>query len=113
MSSRELINTGTDKRYVRRDERGRFARSVDVGRSLTKDRRQAARTESRHGQGDRGPGAMMTMAEVVARRIADELIRRAGLPPVEAPPWDVRIPLRPEEKAALALLEQLGRTPRR
>ena len=34
-SRRELINTGTDKRYVRRDEKGRFKESDDVGRSLS------------------------------------------------------------------------------
>lgn len=51
---RELINTGTDKRYVRRDARGRFAESDDVSRSLAADRRRAAKTRSRKGQGDRG-----------------------------------------------------------
>ena len=30
---RELIDTGTDKRYVRRDEKGQFDEVVDVGRS--------------------------------------------------------------------------------
>jgi len=30
---RELIDTGNDKRYVRRDEKGRFDEVVDVGRS--------------------------------------------------------------------------------
>jgi hypothetical protein len=54
MPERELINTGTDKRYVRRDERGRFKESDDVGRSLAADRRQKAEHESRKGQGDRG-----------------------------------------------------------
>jgi hypothetical protein len=54
MPDRELINTGTDKRYVRRDERGRFKESDDVGRSLAADRRQKAEHESRKGQGDRG-----------------------------------------------------------
>jgi len=38
-SRRELINTGTDKLYVRRDEKGQFKESDDVGRSLTSDRR--------------------------------------------------------------------------
>jgi hypothetical protein len=51
---RELIDTGTDKRYVRRDEKGRFTESDDVGRSLAADRRQTARTKSSDGQGDRG-----------------------------------------------------------
>jgi hypothetical protein len=54
-SKRELIepNEG-DKRYVRRDEKGRFKESDDVGRSLTQDRRQHAQTKSKPGQGDRG-----------------------------------------------------------
>ena len=53
-SARELIDTGTDKRYVRRDSQGRFKESDDVGRSLAADRRQHAKTESKKGQGDRG-----------------------------------------------------------
>ena len=53
-SKRELIDTGTDKRYVRRDAEGRFKESVDVGRSLAADRRQHAEHESPPGQGDRG-----------------------------------------------------------
>ena len=54
MSDRELIDTGTDKRYVRRDERGRFTESVDVGKSLSQDRRRDAKNTTRKGQGDRG-----------------------------------------------------------
>ena len=53
-SKRELINTGTDKRYVRRDEQGRFKESDDVGRSLAADRRQNAKTTAKRGEGDRG-----------------------------------------------------------
>lgn len=34
-SKRELIDTGRDKRFVRRDEKGRFHDVVDVGRSLS------------------------------------------------------------------------------
>ena len=37
MANRELIDTRTDKRYVRRDEQGRFRESDDVGRSLAQD----------------------------------------------------------------------------
>lgn len=51
---RELIDTGTDKRYVRRDGEGQFKESDDVGRSLGKDVRQHAKTEVPPGQGDRG-----------------------------------------------------------
>jgi hypothetical protein len=51
---RELIDTGTDKRYVRRDDQGRFQESDDQGRSLSQDVRKHARTAVRPGQGDRG-----------------------------------------------------------
>lgn len=51
---RELIDTGTDKRFVRRDEDGKFKESDDVGRSLAADRRQPAKTEVKKGDGDRG-----------------------------------------------------------
>ncbi len=51
---RERIDTGRDKRYVRRDERGRFHESDDVGRSLAQDRRRKARTTVKAGQGDKG-----------------------------------------------------------
>jgi hypothetical protein len=54
MSKRELIDTGTDKRYVRRDENGQFKESDDVGRSLSQDVKQHARTKVKAGQGDRG-----------------------------------------------------------
>jgi hypothetical protein len=51
---RELINTGRDKRYVRRDAQGQFKESDDVGRSLSKDRKKRAKKSSNAGQGDRG-----------------------------------------------------------
>lgn len=54
MSKRELIDTGTDKRYVRRDEAGRFTESVEVGRSLSADARHDAKSDAKPGQGDRG-----------------------------------------------------------
>jgi hypothetical protein len=53
-SARELIDTGNDKRYVRRDEEGRFSESVDVGKSSAADQRQKAKTKSRPGHGDEG-----------------------------------------------------------
>ena len=53
-SYRELIDTGRDKRFVRRDEEGRFDEVVDVGRSLAQDRKGAAKTKVPAGQGDRG-----------------------------------------------------------
>jgi hypothetical protein len=53
-SKRELINTGTDKRYVRRDDKGQFKESDDQARSLAKDVKQHAKTTVKSGQGDRG-----------------------------------------------------------
>jgi hypothetical protein len=54
MSKRELIDTGTDKRYVRRNEQGQFKESVDVGRSLSADKRHKAKHDAKPGQGDKG-----------------------------------------------------------
>jgi len=51
---RELIDTGRDKRFVRRDEQGRFDEVADVGRSLSQDVRHHAKTKVPPGQGDRG-----------------------------------------------------------
>ena len=51
---RELINTGTDKRYVRRDSQGQFKESHDVGRANAADRRRRAKAKSKRGHGDKG-----------------------------------------------------------
>ena len=51
---RELIDTGRDKRYVRRDDAGKFTESDDVGRSLGADRKKKATTKAKKGQGDKG-----------------------------------------------------------
>jgi hypothetical protein len=53
-SKRELIEPKGDKRYVRRDEKGQFRESDDVGRSLSADRRTKAKTVAKPGQGDKG-----------------------------------------------------------
>lgn len=53
-NERELIDTGTDKRYVRRDEEGRFKESDDQGQSLSQDVRQHAETKKPRNQGDKG-----------------------------------------------------------
>ena len=39
-AKRELINTGKDKRFVRRGASGQFTESDDVGGSLNRDRQQ-------------------------------------------------------------------------
>jgi hypothetical protein len=54
-TNRELLDTGTDKRFIRRDDQGRFTKDqVDVGKSLADDRRQHSTTVSKPGQGDQG-----------------------------------------------------------
>ena len=53
-AKRQLINTRTDKRYVRRNAQGQFKESDDVGRSLAQDRPRPARNKAKRGQGDRG-----------------------------------------------------------
>ena len=51
---RELIDTGRDKRFVRRGAGGKFKESDDVGKSLSVDRRKRAKTKVKSGQGDKG-----------------------------------------------------------
>jgi len=54
-AKRELIKTGSNKLYVRRNERGTsFKKVVDAGRSLSADGRRKAKTIAKPGQGDRG-----------------------------------------------------------
>jgi hypothetical protein len=54
VKSREVIDTSRDKRYVRRDDAGKFNESDDVGRSLSADVKKKAQTKAKKGQGDRG-----------------------------------------------------------
>ena len=53
-AKRELIDTRTDKRFVRRGAAGKFKESDDVGTSLAADRRKKAKTKVKSGQGDKG-----------------------------------------------------------
>ena len=53
-AKREAIDTGADKRYVRRNTKGQFKESDDTGRSLAQDRKRKAKTVARSGQGDKG-----------------------------------------------------------
>jgi hypothetical protein len=54
-SKRELIDTGTNKLFVRRNERGTsFKKVVDAGKSITRDKRTKAKRKVASGQGDRG-----------------------------------------------------------
>lgn len=51
---RELIDTGRNKMYGRRDEQGRLTEMDDVSRSLSTDQKRNAQTKAPRGQGDRG-----------------------------------------------------------
>jgi hypothetical protein len=54
-AKRELVDTGANKLYARRNRRGTSFKEVeDVGRSLAQDRRRKARKVAKRGQGDRG-----------------------------------------------------------
>ena len=52
--ARELIDTGRNKSYARRDGNGRFTQMVDQGRSLSADSRQHAKKKKPTNQGDKG-----------------------------------------------------------
>ena len=56
-SKRELIDTGGNKMFGKRDVAGRFTAMDDVGRSLAGDRRQTAKRISKPGHGDQGDRA--------------------------------------------------------
>src|SRR5690349_20840128 len=74
---RELIDTGTDKRYVRRNSRGQFKESDDVGRSLAADRRRRAKTKSKPGEGDKGDRPRTkTRRKTAARKSAKKTARK-------------------------------------
>jgi hypothetical protein len=51
---RTTIAPRGDKRYVRRDSRGRIKESDDTGKSLSQDRRRRAKRSAPAGHGDRG-----------------------------------------------------------
>jgi hypothetical protein len=52
---RELVEpTKGDKRYVRRDEGGRFGEQDDVSRSSSQDQKREAKSGAKKGQGDKG-----------------------------------------------------------
>ena len=54
-NKRELIEpTPGDKRFVRRDDKGQFGKTVEVSTSLAQDVRKHAKTVAKPGQGDKG-----------------------------------------------------------
>jgi len=53
-AKRELTDTGTDKRYVRRNKKNQFKESDHAGRSLSQYVRRKANTAVKAGYGDKG-----------------------------------------------------------
>ena len=51
---REVVDTGKTKRYTKRNQDGTFKESVDVGRSLTADKRSKSKSVAKPGYGDQG-----------------------------------------------------------
>jgi hypothetical protein len=56
-SKRELIDTGRNKMFAKRDVQGRFKEMDDVSRSLRADPRRAAKTVAQPAHGDQGDRA--------------------------------------------------------
>lgn len=54
MAERELIDTGTDKRYVRPNDDGTLKESDDLSKSLSADARHKAKNDKPKNEGDRG-----------------------------------------------------------
>ena len=76
---RELIDTGTDKRYVRRNERGTsFVESDDVSRSLAADGRQRAKTKVKSGEGDKGDRPRAKTKRKAAKKTSRKTAARKG-----------------------------------
>ena len=53
-SKRTLIEPHGDKRYIRRNAKGQFKESDDVGRSLSQDVKKHAKKKVKPGYGDKG-----------------------------------------------------------
>jgi hypothetical protein len=53
-TKREQIDTGRNKMFAKRNSSGQFKEMDDVGRSLSVDRRKAAKTTVKAGHGDQG-----------------------------------------------------------
>ena len=51
---RELIAPNNDKRFIKRDKKGRISESDDQGKSLSQDVKKSAKTKVKSGYGDRG-----------------------------------------------------------
>jgi hypothetical protein len=75
---RELIDTGTDKRYVKRNLDGTFKDSVDVGRSLSADRRSKSKAVSKPGYGDQGDQPKSSTKKTAASKTTKKAGKKAS-----------------------------------
>lgn len=56
-AKREEVENNGDKKYIRRDAKGRFTSyQVDEGKSLSQDAKHHAKNTTKSGQGDKGDG---------------------------------------------------------
>lgn len=67
-AKRELIATGTDKRYVKRRSDGTFKESDNVGRSLAADTRRASKKTVKPGYGDQGDQPRRAVKKAAKKR---------------------------------------------
>ena len=65
---RETISPKGDKRYIRRDSKGRIKESDDVGKSLSRDVKQTSRTKVKPGYGDKGDQPVKAVAKKTASK---------------------------------------------
>ncbi|MGD9764415.1 MAG: hypothetical protein AB7V27_11925 [Candidatus Binatia bacterium] len=77
---RELVDTGTGKRYVRRMTTGQFKTVTAVSKSLAADRRTAAKTTVKPGEGDRGDQKRRTAKSASNARSAAKTSRPRSKP---------------------------------
>jgi hypothetical protein len=73
---RELIDTGTDKRYVTRNKDGTFKESVDVGRSLAADRRSKSKSVAKPGYGDQGDQPKRTTKKSTTKKAGKKAAKK-------------------------------------
>lgn len=76
---RGLIDTGTDKRFVRRAQEGRFKESVDVGSSLTVDRCTTSKTVAKLEYSDTGDQPRRTTKKADTIYSRRSFVSRLGL----------------------------------
>ncbi|MGY3087189.1 hypothetical protein ACVWYF_000215 [Hymenobacter sp. UYAg731] len=80
MSKRALIEPNpNDKRYIRRNEDGEIAESVDLNRSLSQDDQHNSKKTSKPGQGDQGDGHPATANPPSNRIFQSPVVYSAGL----------------------------------